>query len=114
MSRICEAAGCENSFEPLDPSRRFCSRRCAVRTRVARYRARHRNNGSPAPPPQAPPPGGGPGGGVHPAYMGEGLSIAQDDRLPVIGPKKRPAKSVPTPLPMFPENPRAGGLSDAA
>src|ERR1700685_3278899 len=118
MSKLCQAPGCTNPVDPSDPSakvtQKFCSNRCGVRTRVARYRAKHRRS--------SPPPDGG--GDVYGTMAGVVEYEPGADKMGRIGysvksgKKKRP-QSVPAQEPLFPasftsKNPTAGGLGNVA
>jgi hypothetical protein len=69
--RACAADDCGNPFEPKIPEQKYCSNRCANRTRVRQLRARRRHR-LPDPPPS---PGGPPNGGLH-ATLGGAVEYA--------------------------------------
>ncbi|HLZ49261.1 MAG TPA: CGNR zinc finger domain-containing protein [Candidatus Acidoferrum sp.] len=56
-TRICAADDCKKAFTPELDWEKFCSRKCANRVRVRRYRARHRLGMSDPPPPPPDPKG---------------------------------------------------------
>lgn len=65
-ARICAADGCEHPFNPRIPEQKYCSSRCASRSRVRHLRAKRRKTG-----------GGddGGGGGLH-ATLGGAVDYA--------------------------------------
>jgi hypothetical protein len=108
-NRLTCACGCGEKFEPVNNRQMYVSVKHKNRALVRRWKAKHKKNG---PPPGKPPghvrfgrpklapteaalpfesvaespgSGGGHGRGWHVAYMGEGLSVSQQDRVPVIG-----------------------------